>query len=170
MTGNNYLEQINGFEAHYQYDTRFMRELLESSLQGFEVFNNFLPMARYREKLSQQDYWVAKIAAMLVEDCGECLQLNVKMAQEAGVDNLLIRACLAGGADLNKQLNDLYHFARQVAMAESVDPELEQRIEKNYNQQELLELGIAIASAKVFPTIKRAAGYSKSCSLISIEA
>lgn len=170
MTTTRYIEQINDFEAHYQYDTTFMRELLESSLQGFETFNNFLPMAHYREKLPLQDFWIAKIAAMQVEDCGECLQLNVKMAQEAGVSRQIVKACLENGVGLNEALIDLYEFSRLVAKAQVLDARLEQRIAQRYSHEELLELGIAIASAKVFPTIKRAIGYTKSCSLIQVEA
>ena len=83
MNMTEYRRMIDDFENHYNYDSTYMRELLESSQEGFARFNNFLPLSSHREKLNTEDYWVAKLAAMQVEDCGDCLQLNVRMALEA---------------------------------------------------------------------------------------
>lgn len=163
------LKQINEFEAHYKYDSTYMRDLLESSPAGFIKFNNFLPLSSHKEKLSSEDYWVAKLAAMQVEDCGECLQLNVRMALEAGVSKDWIKAAIKGGNALPENLRDVYHYAKSVAKHEGGENDLMDRIAARYEKGSLLEFGLCIASAKVFPTIKRAVGYTKSCSLIEIE-
>lgn len=163
------LKQINQFEAHYKYDGTFMRELLENSPKGLEKFNNFLPLSAHKEKLGPEDYWVAKLATMQVEDCGECLQLNVRMALEAGISKDLVRATINGGNGLPTNLKDVYHYAKSVAGHDLVDNDLMARIEACYDKGSLLEFGICIATAKVFPTIKRAVGYTKACSLIKIE-
>jgi alkylhydroperoxidase/carboxymuconolactone decarboxylase family protein YurZ len=163
------LKQIREFEAHYKYDGTFMRELLEHSPVGLAKFNSFLPLSAHREKLSPEYYWVAKLATMQVEDCGECLQLNVRMALEAGVSKGLVRAAIQGGNELPENLKDVYLYAKSVANHELVENELMGRIEARYDKGSLLEFGLCIASAKVFPTIKRALGYTKACSLIEIE-
>jgi alkylhydroperoxidase/carboxymuconolactone decarboxylase family protein YurZ len=163
------LKQIHEFEAHYKYDGTYMRELLEYSPGGLAKFNNFLPLSSHIEKLSPEDYWVAKLATMQVEDCGECLQLNVRMALEAGVSKALVRAAIKGGNELPEHLKDVYLYAKSVAKHELVDNDLMDRIEVRYDKGSLLEFGICIATAKVFPTIKRAVGYAKACSLIEIE-
>lgn len=163
------LQQLNEFKAHYKYDSTYMRDLLESSPAGFMKFNNFLPLARHKEKLNSEDYYVAKLAAMQVEDCGECLQLNVRMALEAGVSKELIKAVIRGGNALPENLKDVYRYAKSVAKQEGIENDLMDRIAARYEKGALLEFGLCIASAKVFPTIKRAAGYAKSCSLIEIE-
>ncbi len=169
MTTRDYLREIDQFEAHYQYDSTYMRELLQHSPEGYVRFDNFMPLAHHREVLAVEPYWVAKLATMLVEDCGDCLQLNVRLALEEGVDPSIVRAVLDGGDTLPEQLRDIYHYVRQVAGRAETDSELEKRIQAQLDKGALLELAIAIATASVFPTIKRTLGYTRSCSLITVE-
>jgi len=169
MSRIEYQKMIDDFENHYKYDCTYMRELLESSPDGFAKFSNFLPLSGHQEKLDAEEYWVAKLAAMQVEDCGECLQLNVRMALEGGASKSIIKAALKGGSTLPDALKDVYDYARYVASNDIVDTKLIDRITSRYDKGSLLEFGICIATAKVFPTIKRALGYTKSCSLIEIE-
>ena len=119
--------------------------------------------------MSTEDYWVAKLAAMQVEDCGDCLQLNVRMALEGGFPKPLVEAVLSGGRTLPEMLKDVYDYAKHVAANNIIDFELMDRITDRYDKGALLELGLCVATAKVFPTIKRALGYTKSCSLVEIE-
>lgn len=163
------LLQILEFEAHYKYDASYMRHLLEYSPEGFAKFNDFLPLSRHRERLSLEDYWIARLATMKGADCGECLQLNVRMALEAGISSDLVRAAVAGGHALPENLKDVYHYAKSVASHDSVESDLVERIEARYDKGSLLELGICVATGMVFPIIKRALGYAKACSLIGIE-
>lgn len=163
------LNQLTHFEAHYKYDTTYMRDLLVHSPAGFAKFNNFLPLARHREILGHNDYWVAKIAAMQAADCGECLQLNVRMALEAGVASELVQAAVRGGDALLPELHDVYLYAKSIASNIPVDEDLKDRIEARFDKGARLEFGIAIATAGVFPAIKRALGIAKACSLIEIE-
>lgn len=169
MSEADYLKEIDEFETHYQYDSTYLRELLALSPDGYAKFAAFKPLACHQEQLDSESYWVAKLATMQVEDCGECLQLNVRFALESHVAREIIEAVLQGGDGLSEELRDLYDFAVQVASSRELDPALEQRIQSRFNRGALLELGIAIASAKVFPTIKRAAGYANSCRLIEIQ-
>jgi hypothetical protein len=162
-------KQIDDFEAHYHYDSTYLRELLDSSAEAFEKFNNFLPLARHKEKLNNDDFWVAKLAAMQAEDCGECLQLNVRMAREAGIAKQLIKAVLNGGNPLPAHLNDIYHYAQSVARGDTVDNALMERMKTRFEKGALLEFGLCIASASIFPAIKRAIGETKSCRLVEID-
>lgn len=163
------LSLISQFEAHYDYDGAYMRELLESSPEGFAKFNNFMPMAQHREQLGLNDYWVAKLATMQAVDCGACLQLNVRMALEAGVARELVKAAVHGGDGLPDTLCDVYQYAACIAKNETVAPALMGRMQTRYNKGALLEFGLCIAAAMVFPTIKRAVGYVKACRLIEID-
>lgn len=162
-------QQITDFEAHYHYDATFMHELLAHSPEGYAKFSAFIPLSSHRKQLKPEEYWIAKLAAMQVEDCGDCLQLNVRMALEAGVENAVIRATLNNGEGLPKNLQLVYQYAYQVAAHALLDANVMAQIEAAYSKGERLEFGLCIASAKVFPTIKRAMGYTKSCQLITIE-
>ncbi|QDT40579.1 Carboxymuconolactone decarboxylase family protein [Gimesia alba] len=163
------LKEIDEFETHYQYDGTYLRELLALSPDGYAKFAAFRPLAYYQGSLDKETFWIAKLATMQVEDCGECLQLNVRFALENGIAREIIEAVLQGGDGLSEELRDLYDFAVQVASSRDLDPALEERIQSRLSRTALLDLGVCIASAKVFPTIKRAAGYANSCRLIEIQ-
>jgi len=169
MSNTDYRKEIDDFEAHYKYDSTYMRELLEHSPEGYDKFYNFMPLASHRDKLDLDTYWVAKLAAMQVEDCGDCLQLNVRMAIECGVSRQIIAASIAGGNELSEKLKDVYDFATGISSNSQVDEGLEDRVGAQLDKEALLELALCIATAKVFPTIKRTLGYAKSCNLIEIE-
>jgi alkylhydroperoxidase/carboxymuconolactone decarboxylase family protein YurZ len=169
MNTRNYRKEIDEFEARYRYDSTYMRELLEYSPAGYAKFDNFMPLAGHREKLDPETYWVARLAAMQVEDCGDCLQLNVRMAIEDDVSRAVIESVLKGGKTLPDDLRDLYEFAVSVAAHNSTDNGVGGHIEARFDKGALLELALCIATAKVFPTIKRTLGYTRSCSLVEIE-
>ncbi|MCO7226676.1 hypothetical protein [Pleionea sp. CnH1-48] len=167
MNTNDYLTEIEQFESHYKYDTTYMKELLASSIDAYEVFAGFLPMARLREKLSPEVFWVARLAGVLSEDCGACLQLNINMAAEAGVDAQIIQMAVGGGSELPSILRDVFYYAQAISENKILDPDLKQRIDDQFDKGQRLELGLCVASAKVFPTIKRSLGLTQSCSLMS---
>lgn len=169
MNQTQHAQMIDQFEAHYKYDSTYMREMLTHSPTAFDKFNQALPLARHRELLDVQDYWIAKLSAMQVEDCGECLQLNVRMALEAGLDKATIQGVLFDDSTLSPALQDIKHYAAQVTSQGQVAAELMQRMQQRYATGELLEFGLCIASAKLFPTIKRALGNIHSCQLVQIE-
>lgn len=169
MSSSEAMKQIDDFEECYNYDSTYMRELLHTSPEGFAKFNDFLPLSFHREKLSIEDYWTAKITAMQVEDCGECLQLTIRMALEKGVPKQLIKMIINNSETLSDNLHDLYCYAKAVASHSQLDTSLMTRIKSRYDKAMLLEFGLCIATAKVFPTIKRALAYTKSCSLMDIE-
>jgi len=162
-------KQIDDFEAHYQYDSTYMREMLAHTPKAYAMFVHVLPLANYREILEPDAYWVAKLAALQVEDCGDCLQLNVRMALEADVTKQIVEAVIDGGDKLPQNLHDVYAYATQVADQVTPDVRLMTRIEAQYSKGALMEFGLCIATAKLFPSIKRALGYTKSCSLIKLE-
>lgn len=164
----NYAEQLKNFAEYYQYDAGYLQEFLQHSPAGYEKFANFRPLSQHRETLDINTYWIAKLAAMQVADCGHCLQLIVRMALEAGVDRKWVTATLQGGSNLPEHLKDIYDFSTSVASYQIVDPVLRQRINDAFNKAQLIELGVCVATATIFPTIKRALGYTVTCSLVEI--
>ena len=169
MTQVEKLHQINQFEQHYQYDSTYIKELLETSPQGYEKFSNMQPLALHQELLRRDDFWVTKLAAMKAQDCGACLQLNVKMALEAGVDKETVSKAIKSPERLKEEQYDLYCFAQSILNGVPDDLDLVKRIESRYSKGQLLEIGIAVSTASIFPMIKRAVGYTRTCSIIEIK-
>lgn len=160
---------IQEFETHYKYDATFMHELLEYSQEGFKRFTNFQPMARHRERLQPEVYWTVKLASMQAEDCGDCLQLNVRMALEAGVPRAIVENIIYNTDALEPELRDIHAFASSVARSIEPNDELKTRIEARFDKGDLLEMGLAIAATRVFPAIKRTLGYTRQCALVELE-
>ena len=156
---------IQAFEDAYDYDATYLRRLLQDSPGGFAIFSGFMPMGHFRETLPSDAFHTAKLAVMRVEDCGPCLQLSVQMALQAELSPALVRAALDGGDGLPPELAEVYRFAQAVARGEPADSEA---MEERYGAAGVAELALAIASARVYPTVKRAMGLAKSCARIKV--
>ena len=164
------LETIAFFKAHYHYDTTYMEEMLSSSPKSYEVFENFLPMATFTNKAPLDAINVARITAIINEDCGTCAQLYVDLALEAGLDKEIVKEIVFNnGQNLPTQLKDLYNFTLCVSNSETIEEALYAKMNEYYSKEVLVEISLAIAATKVFPTIKRVLNLAQSCSLIKLK-
>lgn len=164
------LETIAFFKAHYHYDTTYMEEMLSSSPKSYEVFENFLPMATFTNKAPLDAINVARITAIINEDCGTCAQLYIDLALEAGLDKEIVKEIVFNnGQNLPTQLKDLYNFTLRVSNSETIEEALYAKMNEYYSKEVLVEISLAIAATKVFPTIKRVLNLAQSCSLIKLK-
>ena len=123
----------------------------------------------HRRVLPVEPHFVAAIVATRDEDCGTCLQVEVNLAKKAGLSPDHLRAVLDRQPDvLPDELADVYRFAEAVVQATYSEDNLRERIRTRYGDAGLVELALAIASARVFPVTKRALGYAKSCAEVQI--
>jgi hypothetical protein len=94
----------------------------------------------------------------------------VNLARSAGVRAEVLRAAVKQLPDeLPAELADVYRFAQAVVEAQGAEGEWRERVRERYGEEALVELALAIAAARVFPTTKRALGYATSCALVQIE-
>jgi alkylhydroperoxidase family enzyme len=148
----------------------YARHMLRASLGAFLKFALFLPLSRHRRVLPRPAYHVARIVAARDEDCGTCVQIEVNLARADAVPPDLIRMVLSETPDaLPEDLADVYRFTAAVVRATGDEESLRQRIRYRYGEDGLVELALAIASARVFPITKRALGYATSCALVQVE-
>jgi hypothetical protein len=109
-------------------------------------------------------YYIAKIAAYRQEDCGSCLQISVNLARKANVPAPIIRAAVERRLEaLPPELRLVYLFAEGQANRHD-DPQAREKIIQRYGHDGLIELALAITSARTFPTLKRSLGFAISCS------
>jgi alkylhydroperoxidase family enzyme len=150
----------------------YLRHIARTSLPAFFKFALFTPLASHRRRLPPDAYHVARLVATKHEDCGTCVQIEVNLARRAGVAADVLRAALTGRPDeLPADLADVYHFARSVVEAgdEEGSNHQRERVRARYGEEALVEMALAIAAARVFPTTKRALGYATSCALVRVE-
>lgn len=162
-------QSIDTFGETYQYDVAYMHQMYDASPQGYRLFENVLPMAAYHHRLPHDAYYVARIETMRDEDCGPCLQLAIDMAQEAGVSADVLRAALDEDTPMEPPLEDVRLFTRAVVRRTPHDDAVAERVRERYDEEGVAELALCIASSRIFPTIKRALGRDKSCSLVRVK-
>lgn len=146
----------------------YLRHIADTSLAAFVKFGLFTPLSKHRQHLPAAPYHLARLVATQHEDCGTCVQIEVTNALRAGVPEPLVRAAVEGReADLPAELAEVTRYTRSVVTANEA-PELRERLRGRYGEAGLVELALGIASARVFPTTKRALGYAQACSLVPL--
>jgi alkylhydroperoxidase family enzyme len=149
--------------------SEYMRHMLSVSLRAFLKFTKLLPVAEYRRVLPIEPFHVARLVAVRDEDCGSCLQIEINLAKRDKVKPQIIRATVAGKPDdMPEQLADVYRFAKAVVRRSGDEDLYRERIRELYGEEGLVELAMAIAICRVFPTTKRALGYAQSCSVVPV--
>lgn len=164
------IETINFFKTHYGYDTEYMEQMLECSPESYAVFENFLPMATFSNKAPLDIINIARITSIIEQDCGTCAQLYIDLAIEARMDNNLIKEIVYNeGKNLPDDLKNLYNFTKAISNNQPIESELYDKINSAFSKDVLIEVSLAIAATKVFPTIKRTLNLAQSCSMIKIK-
>ncbi|CAN5507389.1 hypothetical protein BH10PLA2_BH10PLA2_04700 [soil metagenome] len=152
-------------ERRMGFSVEYLRYILSVSRKAFFAFVKIVPLSSYRRVLPLEALHVARLATLNFEDCGTCVQGEVNLAKRDGVDAAVIQSVLnAEAVELSEELADVYHFA--LAVLETRDDEtLRERVKEHYGEEGLVELALAIGACRVFPTVKRALGFAKSCSV-----
>lgn len=144
----------------------YLRDMYDHAPDAFWKFTKFMPAAQHRAKLPPAPYHVARLVATCHEDCGPCVQIVVNLAKEDGIEPAILTATLAGKVEqLPESLQDVYRFAEAVVTASGDEAEYRERLRKVFGEEAMVELALAIATCRVFPTLKRALGHAQSCSV-----
>jgi alkylhydroperoxidase family enzyme len=163
------LKRLDSEEQALGESLDYLRHIARTSLRAFTKFALFTPLAQHRRKLPVAPYHVARIIATRDEDCGTCVQIEVNLARQSRVPVETLRAVLdRRPSDLPPELADVYHFATAVVEATGEEDDLRERIRERYGEEGLVELALAIATARVFPITKRSLGYATSCALVQV--
>lgn len=163
------LSRISAAEKQLGVPLDYCRFIIRTSLRAFFKFAKFLAVDEYHRVLPAGPCYIARIVATQHEDCGTCVQIAVNQAKKAGLSTELLRAVLDGKLDtLPEELQEAYHFAESVLTANGEEDTWRERVRQRYGDEGLIEMALAIATCRVFPTIKRALGYAVSCSAVPV--
>jgi alkylhydroperoxidase family enzyme len=142
----------------------YLREIAEVSTAALIKLALLTPFASHRQRLPKTAYHLARLTVTRIADCADCLQIAVNLAVTDGVPRNYLRAVLQDHSDeLPPALRETCEFARAVAQGWDA-PELRETLRSRYGTEGLAELAFAIASAQLFPTLKRALGHTQTCS------
>jgi alkylhydroperoxidase family enzyme len=162
--------KIRSGEKRLGVSMDYLRHMYEHAPDAFWKFTKLMPATQYRQKLPAAPYHLARLVATRHDDCGPCTQIVVNLAKEDGVEPAILKAALAGEVDeLPESLRDVYRFAEAVVTASGDAEKYRERLRKVFGEEAVVELALAIATARIFPTLKRGLGYAKSCSAVKVD-
>ena len=127
-----------------------------------EKFAQFMPFTLHRHAASADQVAMARLAAVLAEDCGPCVEIAARGALMTGVQRATVNAALAGKLEPGPAAQ-AFAFGRGIALSLPEVDELGEAIEAEFGRAVRTELTIAAATSRVHPAFKRGLGYAKSC-------
>ncbi|PZQ58866.1 MAG: hypothetical protein DI570_17110 [Phenylobacterium zucineum] len=160
---------IDGFEKTFNYDASYMRHVLRvnpASLMKFAMGTR----AADHSAAPHEALIAAGLVGTLSEDCGPCVQVGVDIAAANGVNPAVLRAIIAGDLAAMGETAALgYRFA-QASLARDMatcDP-LRDEIVRRWGDKALVAISLAIVQSRMYPTLKYAMGYGKTCSRVTV--
>lgn len=161
--------KIDAFQAEYEYDMSYVRELLTVSPKAARLYAQATQLGSFRAGVPVDVYSVTSIAGLMHEDCGPCVQLGVKLAEQAGVAPATLRALLAGEVDrLPADCALALRFARAVLTRAAEANPLREALEAKYGKLGVVSLGCALTCARIYPTMKYALGFGHACMRVTV--
>lgn len=151
------------FEAAYHYDVGYMEQLLELSPTAYETFAGAMGMGELHEHLPTDAHHVGTIAALMADDCGQCTQLGLRLAVEAGVERELLRTLLESPDQLPDDLRLVRDYATRVGSGGNADAATVAALRATYGDAGFGELAVNVLGVRIYPALRRAMGAETVC-------
>lgn len=169
MMGLLLFRAVTAMERRWNYDARYIRDVIAVSPWAGLRFLLATSLGHGR-RAPREAMAAAALTATLAEDCGPCTQISVDMALDRGVPPAILHAILIGDEAAMGDAAALgYRFARAVLGhdIEGADPVREQIVQR-WGPGALVDIGLTITVARMYPTLKYALGHGRSCSRVTV--
>lgn len=161
--------RLRKFERALDYDASYMHQILDASLPAFLKFGAFQTMSAHREGVPATAKFAASLAGTLSEDCGPCTQIVVDLALRAGVGAHDLAALLRGDVGAASDHAAFgFRFGDAVARRGDALDALVGEARARYGERGLVTLSFAVASARVYPAVKRGLGHAAACTKVRV--
>ena len=158
------------FEKSFEYDMSYAREILSISPKALIAYFKATSIGNYRHNVPTEAWFAATLVAIAYEDCGPCTQLGVTMARRAGVDAELVERLVAGDFEaLPAHVAVTARFALASLQRSPEVDELRDRVEALFGRHGLLSIAFAMTACRIYPTVKYALGYGKTCTRVVVD-
>jgi len=160
---------LGKFEREWNYDARYMRDMIEATPRAAWLFSRAAALGQFRRDLPIDVWCAAGITAVRHEDCGPCTQLGISMAERAGVSPVVLRAVLADNPDaMPPNVALVWKFTRATLAHDAAADEYREAIVKRWGRRALVSVAFAITAARIYPTVKYALGHGKACTRVVV--
>lgn len=127
-----------------------------------EKFAHLMPFTLHRHAASAEQAAMARLGAVMAEDCGPCKEIAARGALRDGVARDVVQAALDRRL-AEGPARQAFDFAEAIALQlPSVDA-LGDAIEADHGRAVRTELTVAAATVRIHPAFKRGLGYARSC-------
>ena len=160
---------LDRFERTWNYDAGYLRFVTRVSPASAVKFL-LGAGAGDRAAVPAEALAAVGIAGTLAEDCGPCVQVGVDIATANGVDPSILRAIVAGDEAAMGETAALgYRFARASLARDmaACDP-LRDEIVRRWGDKALVAISLSLVASRMYPTLKYALGYGKTCSRVVV--
>lgn len=161
--------RVGKFERTWNYDARFMHELIDADPRAMLAFGKVQALTRYCKDVPLAAYCAASLVAVMAEDCGPCTQLGLDMAQHEGIDPAILRALVAREyAAVPYDVALAARFAEATLRHAPEADDLREEVVHQFGQRGLISLAFAMVAARSFPTLKYALGHCRACTRVTV--
>ena len=158
---------ISRAEARLGAPLDYLRTIADTSAAAFIKMAAFAPLAGHRQHAPPAVWHLARLAATRVHDCGTCVQIVVNQARADGVPAPTLQAALDGDESALTDGERLaIRFGQAVAAGDGAH-DAGADVERQWGTAVRVEL--AVATASVFPLLKRRLGQDVACALVTVE-
>lgn len=142
-----------------QYDVSYMLHMLYEHPEALKLFQQVIPLAHCRRFAPLDVFAVAKLTGFQVADCGACLQLSIRLMLEAGVDRAIVEGAVTGEPALPEDLAKVQRFVQSLDRYDAETDALRDELREAYGEAALIDIGMVVTAAQMFPRMKRVLGY-----------
>lgn len=143
----------------------YAHKIAESDTGLFLRYAKIFGFLDPRKHLPADAYHTARLCGALTADCGTCVEIEINLAREAGLETALIRDLIANNYEaLTPELKAVAELASMVTRHQDA-PEAREVVSSFYGLNGLIEASYAMNGAALLPSIKRAMGYATGCDI-----
>jgi hypothetical protein len=161
--------QVASFGRKWNYDTGYVRDLVDIDPRAAMTFARATAMGRYRKNIPAAAHFAAGIVSVMAEDCGPCTQLAISMAEREGVEPAVLRAIVARDfVAMPAEVALAVRFAELTLRHAPEADDVREEVIRLWGKRGLVSLAFAITAARIYPTVKYALGHGQACSRLTI--
>ena len=134
-----------------------------------EKYRHFMSLNVHAHAADKAQLAMARIGAVMAEDCGPCVLIAAHGALRDGVPRAAVNAALAGQPPAG-DMAAAFQFGQALVRAAPELNDLAEAIEASHGRAVRTELTFAAACARLHPTLKRGLGFGQSCAVTPLKA
>ncbi len=158
------LSMIKWGEKRIGVTLDYVRQIAKTDFGLLMRYNRLFGFLDPNRHAPKDAYHVARIRGALAADCGACVEVEVNLARQSGMDEATIDRALTG-QHLTPDLQWVCRLADATVRDRTDDTEAREAVRAAYGDPGLIELAYAMNGAAILPGIKRAMGYATACNI-----